>query len=116
MDEIKTVSGLPDHDYSLNKCLNFEIASLSPRVIFNFEQIFNRTVNRIEFYRFSTAFVLMEHKTKKIIKKTPILDGSAKIKDIRFENLTNLFLKILIITELLHFWKFSMKIFVTPAV
>ena len=52
------------HNYSLNKYLNFEMTNLSPRVIFNFEQIFNRTVNRTEFNRFSTAFDQMKHPSK----------------------------------------------------
>ena len=52
------------HNYSLNKYLNFEMTNLSPRVIFNFEQIFNRTVNRTEFNRFSTAFDQMRYPSK----------------------------------------------------
>ena len=53
-----------DHNYSLNKYLNFEMTNLSPRVIFNFEQIFNRTVNRTEFNRFSPAFNQMKYPSK----------------------------------------------------
>ena len=40
------------------------MTNLSPRVIFNFEQIFNRTVNRTEFNRFSTAFNQMKYPSK----------------------------------------------------
>ena len=96
------------------------MTNLSPRVIFNFEQIFNRTANRIEFYRFSTAFELMEHKTKKS-SKTPIFRWLSenyrhtlrKSDKSVFEKPSKLYV---IITELSIFWKLSMKIFVRPAV
>ena len=44
------------------------MANLSPRVIFNFEQIFNRTVNRTELNRFSTSFNQMKYQKIKPIE------------------------------------------------